>query len=261
MPDIHWVKLSTAMFDDEKIKVIRSMPSGSEICLLWINLIVLAGKTNDNGFIRLSKDLPYTEDMLAKICDQPVEIVRCALEAFVRMDMIERLEPRGIVLVNWEKYQNVDGLDKIREQNRLRKSRQRSNQKLLSRDSHVTCPEEVTPGHALELDSELDIDTEKKEKIAQTRRTESKQAMFYDFTSSLWYGIEDDQVALWQEAYPAVDVELELRQMGEWCKTNGAKGKKQNWGRFIVNWLKRAQDRGGSAPAGGKTWQKKQYSR
>jgi hypothetical protein len=69
----------------------------------------------------------------------------------------------------------------------------------------------------------------------------------YDFEESLWYGITDVQVALWQEAYPAVDVELELRQMGEWCKAAGAKGRKNNWRAFITNWLKRQQDKGGSA--------------
>ena len=92
--------------------------------------------------------------------------------------------------------------------------------------------------------------------VAPTLSTKSAQKARYSFTESLWYGISDEQVALWAEAYPAVDVELELRQMGEWCKSNGAKGKKQNWQRFIVNWLKRTQDRGGSVSKGGKTWKR-----
>mgnify|MGYP001573014906 CR=1 FL=1 len=84
----------------------------------------------------------------------------------------------------------------------------------------------------------------------------TKPALYYDFTTSLWHGISDEQVALWAEAYPAVDVDLELRQMGEWCKSNGARGKKQDWKRFIVNWLKRSQDRGGSEPKGAKKWKR-----
>ena len=86
--------------------------------------------------------------------------------------------------------------------------------------------------------------------------------MYFSFTDSLWYGITDEQVALWAEAYPACDIEMELRQMGEWCKANGSKGKKVNWRRFVVNWLKRAQDRGGSEPKGGnREWNKQRYSR
>ena len=62
--------------------------------------------------------------------------------------------------------------------------------------------------------------TKKEKSSAPTRRTES-EPILYNFSDSLWYGITDAQVALWQEAYPAVDVELELRQMGEWCKAAG----------------------------------------
>jgi hypothetical protein len=87
---------------------------------------------------------------------------------------------------------------------------------------------------------------------APTRRTVSVPPITYNFSESLWYGIDDAQVQLWGEAYPAVDVDLELRQMGEWCKSNGAKGRKVNWRRFVVNWLKRAQDRGGSQPSRGR---------
>jgi hypothetical protein len=72
----------------------------------------------------------------------------------------------------------------------------------------------------------------------------------YDFEESLWYGITDEQVQLWGEAYPAVDVDLELRQMGEWCKASGARGRKNNWRAFITNWLKRQQDKGGSVQPG-----------
>ena len=85
-----------------------------------------------------------------------------------------------------------------------------------------------------------------------TKSMPSMPSMYYNFTESIWYGINDEQVALWEDAYPAVDIELELRQMGEWCKSNGARGRKKNWKRFIVNWLKRAQDR----PAAKKEWKR-----
>jgi hypothetical protein len=102
---------------------------------------------------------------------------------------------------------------------------------------------------------------EEKEKDSSSGKRVREKPLCYNFVESLWYGITDEQVALWAEAYPAVDIDLELRQMGEWCKSNGAKGRKQDWKRFIVNWLKRSQDRGGSAAKGEGTWKKKQYSR
>jgi hypothetical protein len=53
----------------------------------------------------------------------------------------------------------------------------------------------------------------------------------------------------WNVAYPAVHVPTEIRAAFEWTAANPAH-RKSNWTRFLVNWLKRAQDRArvGSAP-------------
>jgi hypothetical protein len=133
-------------------------------------------------------------------------------------------------------------------------------------DKYVcTLPESDT-----ESASESDTGSKDKEKedslvpSSSKKRKSSKsvgEKVHYDFSSHLWYGIDDALVALWQEAYPAVDVELELRQMGIWCEANPDKGHKSRWKRFIVNWLKRSQDRGGSVAKGEGGWKKKQYSR
>ena len=81
--------------------------------------------------------------MLATIFNRPLNTVRLALEIFTKFEMIEYDENGLLYISNWEKYQNIEGMDKIREQNRLRKQKQRENQKLLSenvtsRDSHAT---------------------------------------------------------------------------------------------------------------------------
>jgi predicted phage replisome organizer/uncharacterized phage protein (TIGR02220 family) len=158
MSDIHWVKLSTAMFDDEKIRVIESMPSGGDICLIWVKLIVLAGRTNDSGLIYLTKNLPYTDDMLAKIFGKPVETVRLALAAFVKLDMVEVTGNNVIVLVNWEKHQCIDGMDRIRELTRERVQKFREKQRQIT--GNVTGNAKVTPGNALDLDLDLDLDSD-----------------------------------------------------------------------------------------------------
>lgn len=85
--------------------------------------------------------------------------------------------------------------------------------------------------------------------------------IFYNFDDSLWYGISDEQYALWADAYPAVDIDLDLRQAGEWCKSHGARGRKSDWKKFAVGWLKRTQDKGGNMPKEGGEWKSKRYSR
>lgn len=62
-----------------------------------------------------------------------------------------------------------------------------------------------------------------------------------------FFDVTDEDVAKWNELYPAVDVMQELRKMAGWCESNTTKRKTRRGVRaFITSWLARAQDRGGS---------------
>ncbi|WP_142155681.1 phage replisome organizer N-terminal domain-containing protein [Bacillus sp. FSL K6-0994] len=165
MGEVKWVKLSTQMFDDEKIKLIEQMPESDTLLIIWVKLLAQAGKTNASGFIYLSENVPYTDEMLAHIFGRPLGIVRMALDTFRKFGMIEINEQNYISICNWEKHQNLDALEKIREQNRLRKQKQRKKQSLpqpknnMSRDVTIN----VTPSHATDIDKELDKDKELKD--------------------------------------------------------------------------------------------------
>ena len=57
--------------------------------------------------------------------------------------------------------------------------------------------------------------------------------------------VEKEDIAEWRKAYPAVDVEQELREMRAWCQANPKLRKTKNGvRRFIVSWLARQQDKG-----------------
>jgi len=140
--EVKWIKITTDMFDDEKIAIISSMPEANAMLVIWIRLLALAGKTNDGGSIYFDEGIPYTDDMLATIFRQPLNIVRLALATFEKFRMIERHEDQ-IYICNWEKHQNVEGMDKLREQWRLASSNYRQNKLLgnchkTSYDGHST---------------------------------------------------------------------------------------------------------------------------
>lgn len=61
-----------------------------------------------------------------------------------------------------------------------------------------------------------------------------------------WIGIRDDDLVRWREAYPAVDVGVELARAADWCIANPARGRKSNYASFLTRWFSRAQDQGGS---------------
>lgn len=159
MADIKWIKIATDIFSDEKVMLIESMPEADGIITIWFKLLCLAGRQNNSGVFTMNDKIAYTDEMLATIFRRPLNTVRLALDTFETFGMIERYE--GIITIpNWEKYQNIDGLDKIREQNRIRKAKQRERQKEL--ECHVT----VTQCHATdkEEDKEKDKDKDKESK-------------------------------------------------------------------------------------------------
>ena len=44
MAEVKWIKLSTQMFEDEKIKLIEQMPEADTILIIWVKLLAQAGK-------------------------------------------------------------------------------------------------------------------------------------------------------------------------------------------------------------------------
>ena len=130
MSEISWIKLRIDMFDDEKIKIIQSMPEGDALLVIWIRLIALAGKCNANGLVLVEDEFPYSDEMLSVIFAKPLSTVRLALKTFEKFRMIETTQ-KGIYITNFDKHQNVEGMDRIREQNRVRKQRERDRKKAL----------------------------------------------------------------------------------------------------------------------------------
>ena len=151
MADVKWIKLSTDIFDNRKIKQIESMPEGDALVVIWLKLLILAGVINEGGCVYFTKDIPYTEELLATQFNRPINTIRLALQTFQQFGMIEIIN--DIIMVsNWEKYQNIEGMEKIREQTRLRVAKHRAKQKLLN------CNVTVTQGNATDIDIEKDIE-------------------------------------------------------------------------------------------------------
>lgn len=172
MAEVKWIKITTDMFDNRKIKHLRRLPDGNNIVLIWVMLLTMAGRCNSGGMIFLTENIPYTPKMLADELDFEENTVRLALEALERLGMV--VTSNGcFAIAGWSEHQNIDGMEKIREQNRLRKQRQRENQKLLpeaSRDSHGT----VTQSHATDIDKELELDKEELSKDNSKKPTKHK---------------------------------------------------------------------------------------
>lgn len=199
MAEIKWIKITTDMFDNRKIKHLRRLPDGNNIVLIWVMLLTMAGRCNSSGMIFLTENIPYTPKMLADELDFEENTVQLALNALEQLNMI--VTDNGFFsIAGWDEYQNIEGMDKIREQNRLRKQKQRAKAALLesghvtSRDSHATDKEE---------DKEKEEDKKEDKKKKKKHKTysddpELNQAIlaFMEFRKSIKKPMTDHAVDL-----------------------------------------------------------------
>lgn len=160
MAQVQWIKLSTGMFSESrKIRQIEQMPECDTILVIWLKLMLLAGQVNDGGKVYITQDIPYTEEELAYELRRPLEAVQRALRVFERFKMIKKRNG-VLILSSWEKYQNVEGLDKLREQKRAAQKRYRERKK-----------QEETPAR----DTTGDITVIPRDKTEEEREEEEKE--------------------------------------------------------------------------------------
>lgn len=134
MADVKWVKLTTDMFDNRKIRHLRKLPEGNNIVLIWVMLLTMAGRCNSGGMIFLTENIPYTPKMLADELDFEENTVILALQALEQLDMI--VTDNGFfTIAGWEEYQNADKLAEIRAKDRERKRLKRAQAKALLAES------------------------------------------------------------------------------------------------------------------------------
>lgn len=121
--DIKWVKLSTSTPDDEKIKIIDTMPDSDALWVIWVKLIIQAGKCNAGGYVWLDRDTPYTEETLATVFNRPLNTIRLARKVLVDLKMIDWPDGGHIFIFNFWKHQSIDELDMRRLKDRERQQR------------------------------------------------------------------------------------------------------------------------------------------
>ncbi len=146
MADVKWIKITTDVFDDEKILLIESLPEADSIIVIWFKLLCLAGKQNNSGVFLMGDKIAYTDKMLATIFRRKESTVQLALQTFQEFGMVELID--GVITIpNWEKHQSIDKLEKIREQTRTRVAKHREKQKLIC-DCNATSNATVTHSNA-----------------------------------------------------------------------------------------------------------------
>ena len=171
--DVKWIKITTDMFDNRKLRHLRRLPDGNNIILIWVMLLTMAGRCNANGMIFLTENIPYTSKMLADELDFEENTVKLALEALQQLNMIV-MDGSFFRIAGWEKHQNIEGMERIRESKRLAQARWRAKQKALPETSTIDTTVDSTEieSNNAEEDKERDNDKERdKRSVRETTHT------------------------------------------------------------------------------------------
>lgn len=242
MSDVKWIKVTTDIFDDDKILLIEGLPEADSIIVIWFKLLCLAGKQNNSGVFLLNDRIPYTDKMLATIFRRKETTVQLALKTFEEFGMIEIVD-NVITIPNWGKHQNLDQLESRKEYMReyMREYREKQRRLLESKECKVNSKVNGKV-NVNSLEGEVD-----KEGEGDKEEEKEDAVISLVLNDKSEYPIYQDYIDQMQDLYPAVNVEGEFRKMSAWCINNPDKRKtKKGITRFINSWLSREQDKGGS---------------
>ena len=113
------------------------------------------------------------------------------------------------------------------------------------------------PAHTLRTECAPEKRREEKRRIREEAPSVARSvtaALVWDPVEG-WQGITDADRTAWATAYPAASLTAELAKASEWLRANPTKAKRSNWRKFLVGWLTRCQDGGGTDRGNGRRQQ------
>ena len=223
MADVKWIKITTDIFDDEKILLIESLPDSYAIITVWFKLLCLAGKQNNSGVFMLNEKIAYTDKMLATIFRMRESTVTMALKTFEEFGMIEIVD--GVITIpNWGKHQSLDAYEKRKQRDRLYQAERRAAQRALAEKSADQSADKSADIASLEEDKDRDID--KKKSVRETTHTLFERLLpDYDLSPMLadklreWFKYKTER----KEPYKEQGMKSLLRQVESHCSQYGDK--------------------------------------
>lgn len=241
MADVKWIKITTDIFSDEKILLIEQLPEADTIIVIWFKLLCMAGRDNNDGIFVMNNRMPYTEEMLATLFRRPLNTVRLALSTFEAYGMIDIVDD-VFTIPKWDKHQNIDGMDKIREQGRIRQQNYRERQKNLISNvtSDVTNNVTVTERNAIEEDKEKDKEKDNNNNIlsdSKSKKTKPTKHKYGEYNNVL---LADEELEKLKAEYP--DWEDRIERLSSYVASTG-KSYKSHYA-TIRNWARKDKETG-----------------
>ncbi len=135
---LSFIKLDINIMNDTKIKIIRKMPDGDSLLVLWIGILCLGMQSGRPGILEVGDGIPFTLQGLHDELDIPLNTVTLGLETFKKLKMIEFFDDQSIYITNFEKHQELDKIEFEKEKVRLRVQKHRELKRIPQNNVTVT---------------------------------------------------------------------------------------------------------------------------
>lgn len=158
----YWLKLEEDFFKRHDITIIESMPNGKDYILFYLKL--LCESTSHEGYLRFSKTIPYSEEMLATITRTNIDVVRSAVKVFTELNMMQIMDDGTLY---FEQVQKMIGSETGQT---IRKREAKEAKNLIEGKVGVKNTQEIDIDIEKELEIDKDIELENKENIEKIQR-------------------------------------------------------------------------------------------
>lgn len=127
MNEVFWVRMFCAEFDDPRWLAIEQLPDADAVQMIYVRMLMLAGRSNAGGLLLLHESLPYDVTTLSAVLRRTIPVVQFALATLERFKFIEMVD-NVIAITAWDRLQPTDELARLatrRDKDKLRKRTQR----------------------------------------------------------------------------------------------------------------------------------------
>lgn len=118
MAQVGWIKLSTDIFSNRKIKILLKEREGDTYFRIWIQILTIAGECNRDGGLYISDNIPFKIKDFTNIIGKSSKTFTKSLQKFIDLGMLIYKNDTYFVK-NWGKYQSVDKLRKLGKSNKV----------------------------------------------------------------------------------------------------------------------------------------------
>ncbi|WP_445661395.1 phage replisome organizer N-terminal domain-containing protein [Bacillus sp. FSL K6-3431] len=87
--NVKWIKLSTQMFEDEKIRLIENMPEADTILVCWFKLFLMSSKDGSFKVKNFANNTHSTEELLSVLLKKDIQFIWRMISALTEVGVMK----------------------------------------------------------------------------------------------------------------------------------------------------------------------------